>query len=212
MTVARPPADESKSDEAKADAATPEETKAEEPKKIAQRPLPPGWFRATPQMMSLVGCSEPEMADVLRGLGYRVHPPSDENGPLFAFSVKPRFVREREEQRERQRLQEKERRDQRRRERPEKPNERQFFADAPKRDGQRPDRPRQDGPRSEGKPGGGKPRGDGPPRGDRRDSRPPRRDSGGPALRLYATTEKKGDAEANSPFAKLLELKLGGKK
>ena len=62
-------------------------------------------------------------------------------------------------------------------------------------------------PRSEGKP-----RGDGPPRGDRRDSRPPRRDSGGPALRLYATTEKKGDAAADSPFAKLLELKLGGKK
>ena len=31
------------------------------------RPLPPGWFRAAPQMMSLVGCSEPEMANVLRG-------------------------------------------------------------------------------------------------------------------------------------------------
>ena len=49
------------------------------------------------------------------------------------------------------------------------------------------------------------------PREDRRGPRPPRRDSGGPALRLYATTEKKGDA-ADSPFAKLLELKLGGKK
>src|SRR6185503_8393994 len=73
------------------------------------RPLPPGWFRATPQMMSLVGCSEPEMADVLRGLGYRVHPPTEEHGPLHAFSVKPRFVREREEQRERQRQQERER-------------------------------------------------------------------------------------------------------
>ena len=199
-----------------------EDAKPDEPKKIEPKPLMPGWFRATPQMMSLVGCSEPEMADVLRGLGYRVHPPTEESGPLFAFSVKPRFVREREEQRERQRLQEKERRqqrEQRQRERPAKPDERQFFADAPRRegpgrDGQGPNQrsgPRSE-PRSEGKPGGGKPRGDGPPRGDRRDSRPPRRDQGGPALRLYATTEKKGDAEANSPFAKLLELKLGGKK
>ena len=49
-------------------------------------------------------------------------------------------------------------------------------------------------------------------RDDRRGPRPPRRDSGGPALRLYATTEKKGEAPADSPFAKLLELKLGGKK
>ena len=193
--------------------AKPDEPGKVEPQKTEPKPLQPGWFRATPQMMSLVGCSEPEMADVLRGLGYRVHPPTEESGPLFAFSVKPRFVREREEQRERQRLQEKERRqqrEQRQRERPAKPDERQFFADAPKRDGQR-SGPRSE-PRSEGKPGGGKPRGDGPPRGDRRDSRPPRRDQGGPALRLYATTEKKGDAEANSPFAKLLELKLGGKK
>ena len=60
------------------------------PAKKEPRPLPPGWFRATPQMMSLVGCSEPEMADVLRALGYRVHPPSEENGPLYAFSIKPR--------------------------------------------------------------------------------------------------------------------------
>ena len=197
--------------------AKPDEPGKVEPQKTEPKPLQPGWFRATPQMMSLVGCSEPEMADVLRGLGYRVHPPTEESGPLFAFSVKPRFVREREEQRERQRQQEKERRqqrEQRQRERPAKPDERQFFADAPKRDGQGPNQrsgPRSE-PRSEGKPGGGKPRGDGPPRGDRRDSRPPRRDQGGPALRLYATTEKKGDAEANSPFAKLLELKLGGKK
>jgi ATP-dependent RNA helicase SUPV3L1/SUV3 len=201
--------------EATAEEAKPEEAaKPEEPRKAEPKSLPPGWFRATPQMMSLVGCSEPEMADVLRGLGYRVHPPTEESGPLFAFSVKPRFVREREEQRERQRAQERERRQQREQRQRERPDERQFFADAPKRDGQRA------GPRTEqrsgGKPGGGKPRGDGPPqgdrRGDRRDSRPPRRDQGGPALRLYATTEKKGDAEANSPFAKLLELKLGGKK
>ncbi len=211
--IAVPAPEEAKAEEVK----TEEAEKPAEPKKIEPKALPPGWFRATPQMMSLVGCSEPEMADVLRGLGYRVHPPTEESGPLFAFSVKPRFVREREEQRERQRLQERERRDQRRRERPERPDERQFFADAPKRDGQRPDGPRgprhnNANPRSEGKPNSGGPRGDGPPRGDRRDSRPPRRDSGGPALRLYATTEKKGDSTADSPFAKLLELKLGGKK
>jgi ATP-dependent RNA helicase SUPV3L1/SUV3 len=192
---------------------TPDAQPAEqEAKPAAPRPLPPGWFRATPQMMSLVGCSEPEMADVLRGLGYRVHPPTDEHGPLHAFSVKPRFVREREEQRARQRQQERERRDQRRRERPERPNERQFFTDSPhrggpprdgQRDGQRkgppPDRSK-DGPREDR------------PREERRGPRPPRRDAGGPALRLYATTEKKGDSTADSPFAKLLELKLGGKK
>ena len=200
------------------------------------RPLPPGWFRATPQMMSLVGCSEPEMANVLRGLGYRVHPPSDESGPLYAFSIKPRFVREREEQRERQRLQQKqqrEERDQRRRDRPEKPNERQFFADTPRPPRGKDDRPhggpRSDAPRPQGQgPEGQRPQGqrndrgpgnkDGRPpqdnrgRDDRRGPRPPRRDNGGPALRLYATTETKGDSTADSPFAKLLELKLGGKK
>lgn len=203
-------------------------TNSEAPTSAGPRPLPPGWFRATPQMMSLVGCSEPEMADVLRGLGYRVHPPTDETGPLHAFSVKPRFVREREEQRERQRLEERERREQRRRERPERPNERQFFADAPRRDGAprgsvgrngpprdgaargpRPDGQRNEGPRTERNDG---PRKEGPPRDDRRGARPPRRDSGGPALRLYATTEKKGEPVSDSPFAKLLELKLGGKK
>jgi ATP-dependent RNA helicase SUPV3L1/SUV3 len=217
-------------EEAKAETANAEEVKAEEaapevealkpvdaakesePKK--PKPLPPGWFRATPQMMSLVGCSEPEMADVLRGLGYRVHPPSDEHGPLYAFSVKPRYVREREEQRERQRQQERERREQReqrRRDRPERPNERQFFADTAgpargkderaRKEGARDDRSRE--ARSA----------DQAARDDRRPPRPPRRDAGGPALRLYATTEKKGDtAAADSPFAKLLELKLGGKK
>lgn len=225
--------------EAAAEDATPAvESKAPQagapPAKKEPRPLPPGWFRATPQMMSLVGCSEPEMANVLRALGYRVHPPSDENGPLYAFSIKPRFVREREEQRERQRQQQREQRnqrDQRRRDRPERPNERQFFADTP-----RPPRTKDDGPRSGSRPGGGQradgPRSDGPRsegarqdrnkdgrppqdnrgRDDRRGPRPPRRDSGGPALRLYATTETKGDAAADSPFAKLLELKLGGKK
>jgi ATP-dependent RNA helicase SUPV3L1/SUV3 len=189
-----------------------------EPTKAAPRSLPPGHFRATPQMMSLVGCSEPEMADVLRGLGYRVLPPAEENGP-HSFSVKPRFVREREEQRERQRLQEREQREQRRRERPERPNERQFFADGPGRSGPGRSEPGRDRPHREGpKPQGprpdqakGGPR-DERPREDRRGPRPPRRDSGGPALRLYATTEKKGEAAADSPFAKLLELKLGGKK
>jgi ATP-dependent RNA helicase SUPV3L1/SUV3 len=222
--MAEAPADgEAKTGEAaEASEPTPAEAAAAEPATseagpALPRPLPPGWFRATPQMMSLVGCSEPEMADVLRGLGYRVHPPSDEHGPLHAFSVKPRFVREREEQRARQRQQERDRRDQRRRERPERPNERQFFADAPRRDrpqgqgqGPRPERqdgprgPRQDGPRQDR-------RDDRPPRDDRRGPRGPRRDADGPALRLYATTEKKGDA-SDSPFAKLLELKLGGKK
>jgi len=181
-------------------------------------PLPPGHFRATPQMMSLVGCSEPEMADVLRGLGYRVLPPAEEGG-LHSFSVKPRFVREREEQRARQRQQEREQReqrDQRRRERPEKPNERQFFSDAPKRDGAN-----RGGPPAKGQAPRAEPGKNGPPRSDQgrddrprdgRGPRPPRRDQGGPALRLYATTEKKGEAVADSPFAKLLELKLGGKK
>lgn len=205
------------------------EAPQEEKKPEGPRPLQPGHFRATPQMMSLVGCSEPEMANVMQALGYRVHPPTEATGPLHSFSMKPRFVREREEQRERQRLQQRQQREQQRRERPERPpNERQFFADAPRQDrgkdgprsGPRSDAPRHDGPRQDGPRRDG-PRNDGPrkdgPRQDRggppRGARPPRRDSGGPALRLYATTETKSDAPAaDSPFAKLLELKLGGKK
>ncbi|MCA0250467.1 MAG: hypothetical protein LCH93_27960, partial [Proteobacteria bacterium] len=212
-----PVAEEAKAEEAPVAAEVPaaEEPKTQPEAKKGPRPLPPGWFRATPQMMSLVGCSEPEMADVLSGLGYRVHPPSEENGPLHAFSIKPRFVREREEQRERQRQHQRQQRDQRRRERPERPNERQFFADSPRPPRGKDDRPRKDGPRQDRPPHQGK---DGRPpqenrgRDDRRGPRPPRRDSGGPALRLFATTETKGDAAADSPFAKLLELKLGGKK
>ncbi|MDP1965105.1 MAG: helicase-related protein [Reyranella sp.] len=212
-------------------AAEPAETNAvveapkQEPKAEGPRPLQPGHFRATPQMMSLVGCSEPEMANVMLALGYRVHPPSEASGPLHSFSMKPRFVREREEQRERQRLQQRQQREQQRRERPERPpNERQFFADVPRQDrgksgprtgAPRSDAPRTDGPRRDG-PRNDAPRQDGP-RQDRggppRGARPPRRDSGGPALRLYATTETKSDTPAaDSPFAKLLELKLGGKK
>ena len=142
------------------------------------------------------------MANVLRGLGYRVHPPSEEHGPLYAFSVKPRFVREREEQRERQRQQQRQQRDQQRRQRPERPNERQFFADSPRPERNKDER-RRDGPpnkdrRDDRPPTSAGPPSDGPPGGrpreDRRGPRPPRRDSGGPALRLYATTEKKGDA------------------
>ncbi|MBV8393045.1 MAG: hypothetical protein JOY81_07665, partial [Alphaproteobacteria bacterium] len=211
-----PAAPEAASTEATTEEVKPEETKPEAPKRTE---LPPGHFRATPQMMSLVGCSEPEMANVLRGLGYRVMAPEEEGG-VHTFSVKPRFVREREEQRARQRQQQREQRDQRRRERPDRPNERQFFADGPhsdqrggpKRDeqrrGPRPDR--KDGPPQSGTRQGQGQRED-RPRDERRGPRPPRRDQGGPALRLYATTEKKGDAAADSPFAKLLELKLGGK-
>lgn len=213
-------AEEPASDALAADQAAAAETPPEEKKPEGPRLLQPGHFRATPQMMSLVGCSEPEMANVMQALGYRVHPPTEATGPLHSFSMKPRFVREREEQRERQRLQQRQQREQQRRERPERPpNERQFFADAPRQDrgkdgprnsGPRSDTPRNDSPRKDGprKDGPRQDRG-GPPRG----ARPPRRDSGGPALRLYATTETKSDAPAaDSPFAKLLELKLGGKK
>lgn len=217
-TIEEQPADEQPAQEAAQETAKGTARDGAKPQPVqGSRPLPPGWFRATPQMMSLVGCSEPEMAGVLSALGYRVHPPSEENGPLHAFSIKPRFVREREEQRERQRLQQRQQRDQRRRERPERPNERQFFADSPRpersnRDGPRKDGPRKDGPRQDG-PRQDRGKDDRPPREDRpRGPRPPRRDGGGPALRLYATTETKGDATADSPFAKLLELKLGGKK
>lgn len=209
--AAEPVAEEAKAEEAP----VADEAKTQPETKKGPRPLPPGWFRATPQMMSLVGCSEPEMADVLSGLGYRVHPPSEENGPLHAFSIKPRFVREREEQRERQRQHQRQQRDQRRRERPERPNERQFFADSPRPPRGNDDRPRKDGPRpdrGQDKGKDGRPPHENRGRDDRRGPRPPRRDSGGPALRLFATTETKGDAAADSPFAKLLELKLGGKK
>ncbi|MSP74962.1 MAG: hypothetical protein EXR12_02375 [Rhodospirillaceae bacterium] len=225
-----PASDAPVGDEAAPAEAAAVEAPKEEKKPEGPLPLQPGHFRATPQMMSLVGCSEPEMANVMQALGYRVHPPTEATGPLHSFSMKPRFVREREEQRERQRLQQRQQREQQRRERPDRPpNERQFFADAPRQapgkdgprnSGPRSDAPRTDGPRKDGPRNDG-PRNDGPrkdgPRQDRggppRGARPPRRDSGGPALRLYATTETKSDAPAaDSPFAKLLELKLGGKK
>ncbi|MCW5743470.1 MAG: hypothetical protein KIT67_25220 [Alphaproteobacteria bacterium] len=61
--------------------------------------LQPGHFRATAEMLSLVGCTEKEMTEILRDLGYRVHQPSEQTGPQPSFSMKPRFVREREERR-----------------------------------------------------------------------------------------------------------------
>jgi ATP-dependent RNA helicase SUPV3L1/SUV3 len=157
----------------------PTKPKADEPED-GPRPLPPGWFRATPQMMSLVGCSEPEMADVLRALGYRVHPPSERHGPLHAFSVKPRFVREREEQRERQRLQQREQRDQRRRDGRAAQRAavlRRRAAPRPRKDGAADGRP--DGP-----PDGRRTAAPTAPREDAARAsaaapRPPRRDSGG---------------------------------
>ncbi len=56
-------------------------------------PLPPGHFRATPEMMSYVGCSEAEMADILRDLGYRVHAPAEPEG-AHSFSLVPRRLRD----------------------------------------------------------------------------------------------------------------------
>ncbi len=61
-------------------------TKVEPPMAPA---LPSGHFRATPEMMSYVGCSEAEMAEILRDLGYRVHPPAEADGP-HSFSLAPR--------------------------------------------------------------------------------------------------------------------------
>ena len=172
-------------------------------------------------MMSLVGCSEPEMANVLRGLGYRVHPPSEENGPLHAFSIKPRFVREREEQRERQRQQQQ--RAARASAAANGPSGRTSGSSSPTRRAPiaaSDDAAAQDGPRGDAQAGPAEQsarartarRAD-RPRDDRRGPRPPRRDSGGPALRLYATTEKKSDAPPpirRSPSCS--SSKLGGKK
>ncbi|TXL74851.1 helicase [Vineibacter terrae] len=198
-----------------------------------ERPtLPPGHFRVTPEMLSLIGCGEAEMTVILRALGYRVHqPPEDAEGPT-TFSIRPRFQRERDEQRghdrrgpppewKRRRHGEQgpaEGRDGRRprRERrhdgpaPQDGPPPAADAAAPAGEDRRP--PRRDrGPREERRDrpeGGGK---FGGPQGERRFG--PRRDrdrESGPEVRLVATTEKKGDRPAaDSPFAKLLELKLG---
>ncbi len=230
--------------------------------KIDLPPLAPGHFRATAEMLSLVGCTEPEMANVLRSLGYRVHQPSEEAGPLHSFSIKSRFAREREEREARNEARRRDnpprpRRDDRGPPREGAPADASGDAarprgprrDGPPREGQRRDGPRQDGPRQDGPrrdgppregavadgqrrdgprtdrpqgagPAGGRPeqrrdgpRRDGPPR-DRDRNGPPRdrdrRGPGGPEFRLVATTEKPAEA-GDSPFAKLLELKLGKK-
>jgi ATP-dependent RNA helicase SUPV3L1/SUV3 len=194
--------------------------------------LPPGHFRATPEMLSLIGCGEAEMTVILRALGYRVHqPPEGVEGPT-TFSMRPRFQRERDEQADRRgpRPEWKRRQD----DRPPRRERRQGgtpggglqpAAEAGSAPGGE-DRPfRRSGPREErrerldamGKigtprgpgerPDGGGRRGSGPPR-ERRDRDRER----GPEVRLVATTEKQGDRPASdSPFAKLLELKLGKK-
>jgi len=181
-------------------------------------------------MMSLVGCSEPEMANVLRGLGYRACPShaSKSMARLYAFldqaALRARnarssasasassnassatsaartagapgraaVLRRHAAAGARQDRGQDRGKDERRRDNPR--------ALVGRRMGRR-TRPRARGSARADR-----------PRDDRRGARPPRRDSGGPALRLYATTEKKSDASAaDSPFAKLLELKLGGKK
>lgn len=64
-----------------------------EPPKAALPTLPPGHFRVVPEMMSYVGCSEPEMAAILRDLGYRVHGAPGGEGPS-SFSMRPRHQRQ----------------------------------------------------------------------------------------------------------------------
>jgi len=217
--------------------------------------LQPGHFRASAEMLSLVGCTEKEMTEILRDLGYRVHQPSEQTGPQPSFSMKPRFVREREERRgpdnregrpqhrrrerqgdgergprqhdgaprgERPPRAEGEQRPDRREHRPPRPRDGEAAANAPRAEGARADQPRRDGPRQDGPRQDGQrrdgprqdgPRRDGPRRdGPRREGGRDRRDPGGPEFRLVATTEKKSDTpESDSPFAKLLELKLGKK-
>jgi ATP-dependent RNA helicase SUPV3L1/SUV3 len=73
--------------------APPAPVAAVEPEKPAQPDLPPGHFRVTPEMMSYVGCSEPEMAAILRDLGYRVHNAPNGEGPS-SFSMRPRHQRQ----------------------------------------------------------------------------------------------------------------------
>ena len=198
-----------------------EEPKPEEPKPEGPRPLPPGWFRATPQMMSLVGCSEPEMADVLRGLGYRVHPPSEESGPLLCLLGQAALRARARGAARAQRLQERERRDQRRRERPGAAERAAVLrrlrrvAIAPGQ-GAQPAvsaRPAQDGPDRTGR-AATRATAEGRPAARRSPwaaAAAPRQ----PTARRCGSTprpRRRATSAANSPFAKLLELKLGGKK
>jgi hypothetical protein len=217
--------------------------------------LPPGHFRATPEMLSLIGCGEAEMTIILRALDYRVHqPPDNAEGPT-TFSMRPRFQRERDDRRDQERRGP--RPDWKRRRRTDdqgptegrdgRPPRRGRRHDAPpaadgapvpadagaspaNEDRRPPRRDQHQGPREDRRdrpPGGGKfsgPRTDGERRsggggeqrgGERRGGGGfgPRRDrdrEAGPEVRLVASTEKKGDRTASdSPFAKLLELKLG---
>lgn len=212
--------------------------------------VPPGHFRATPEMLSLIGCGEAEMTVILRALGYRVHqPPEGVEGPT-TFSIRPRFQREREGHRDQDRRGP--RPEWARRRRPDdqpfqdpgegrRPRRERRHHGQPPTDGasqppvtveggspaveERRPQFRDRGPREErrerhetaGKPG--RPPGDGDRRGgERRGGFGPPRDrrdrdrESGPEVRLVATTEKKGDRPASdSPFAKLLELKLGKK-
>jgi ATP-dependent RNA helicase SUPV3L1/SUV3 len=212
-----------------------------------ERPtLPPGHFRVTPEMLSLIGCGEAEMTVILRALGYRVHqPPEDAEGPT-TFSMRPRFQRDRDEPRDHDRRGPRPEWKRRRRHDDQMPpegrdgrpprRERRYEAPlataglpsqsaetgAPAGEDRRPPR-RERGPREERRErpeGGGKfggPPGERQGNGERRFGPPrERRDrdrESGPEVRLVATTEKKGERPASdSPFAKLLELKLGNKK
>ena len=166
-------------------------------------------------MMSLVGCSEPEMAHVMSALGYRVHPPSDEYGPLHAFSVKPRFVREREEQRERQRQQQS------------ASSAISAAASGPSGRTSGSSLPMRRVPTAARMSAVARPTG--PPNKDRAERWPPGRaeigrakivagrvrravTAAGPRSGSMPPPRRRAIAAADSPFAKLLELKLGGKK
>jgi hypothetical protein len=228
---------------------------AASPPPIEKPAFPPGHFRATPEMLSLIGCGEAEMTIILRALDYRVHqPPDNAEGPT-TFSMRPRFQRERDDRRDQERRGP--RPDWKRRRRTDdqgpaegrdgRPPRRGRRHDAPptadgapvpadagaspaNEDRRPPRRDQHQGPREDRRdrpPGGGKfsgPRPDGDRRsggggeqrgGERRGGGGfgPRRDrdrEAGPEVRLVASTEKKGDRTASdSPFAKLLELKLG---
>ena len=180
--------------------------------------LPPGHFRASAEMLSLVGCTEKEMTEILRDLGYRVHQPSEQTGPQPSFSMKPRFVREREERRgpdnregrpPRRRDRgsrpedgaprgEGEQRPARREQRPPRQRDGEA-AQAPRADQPRRDGPRQDGPRHEGARHDG-PRRDGPRRdGPRREGGRDRRDPGGPSSAWSPPPRRR--ATRPNPFA-----------
>jgi ATP-dependent RNA helicase SUPV3L1/SUV3 len=211
--------------------------KLKPPKKIELPLLPPGQFRAAAEMLSLVGCSEPAIAPVLRALGYRVHLPSDETGPLHSFSLPPRYPREERRERGGERRG-RDRRShqageaavhgprrhdgaasqpadgaQQRQQRDRDQNRRgpERHEQAPQQPAGREHAPPQAMDRAKRPPEGQSQK---PPRDrDQRFDKRGRRDAAGPAVRLVASTEKKGGPPAgDSPFAKLLELKFGNKK